>query len=146
MTYSDAAPMWDGAARRVSVRERCWRLSRHSTLGWRSGGERLGHSAEVIENPRDDGRLLDAPNHAKLAAAAVAGFDVDGEDALEPLSRAPACPWLASLRCSDVDECRRPTRLGLGANLYERERFAHGVGGPRSSRRLRAVIKDNLPA
>jgi len=64
-------------------------LNRRFTLGRRSGRaspiERLAHSAEVIENPLDDGGLLDARHHPKLAAAAPAGFDVDHEDALEPL-------------------------------------------------------------
>ena len=56
-------------------------LNRRFTLGRRSGRaspiERLAHAAEVIENPLDDGGLLDARNHPKLAAAAPVGFDVD---------------------------------------------------------------------
>jgi hypothetical protein len=59
--------------------------------------ERLAHSAEVIENPLDDGRLFDACDDAKLAAAAPAGFDVDCEDALEPL-RLSHCPMFVGGR------------------------------------------------
>jgi len=79
--FLDAAPIRDRSARRVSIPGAVLGLNRRFTLGRRSGRaspiERLAHSAEVIENPLDDGWLLDARNHPKLAAAAPVGFDVD---------------------------------------------------------------------
>ena len=47
--------------------------------------ERLLVPDEVLEDPLDDLRLLNARNYPQCAATATAGVDVDGERALEPL-------------------------------------------------------------
>jgi hypothetical protein len=46
---------------------------------------RLAVAPEVLENPLDDGRILDARDHPQLPATAAAGLDVDGKDTLEAL-------------------------------------------------------------
>jgi hypothetical protein len=38
---------------------------------------RVAFAAEVLQNPLDDGCILDARDHPKLPAAAAAGLDVD---------------------------------------------------------------------
>jgi hypothetical protein len=47
--------------------------------------DRLGIVTQVLKNPLDHGRLLDARDHPQLPAAAPAGLDIDGKDTLEAL-------------------------------------------------------------
>jgi hypothetical protein len=48
--------------------------------------------AEVLKNPLNHGRILDAGDHPELSAAALAGLYVDGKDALEALRPSPNTP------------------------------------------------------
>ena len=41
--------------------------------------------AEMVQNPLDDGGLLNAGDHPQLPAALAAGLNVDGEYPLEAL-------------------------------------------------------------
>lgn len=62
-----------------------------------------GVAAEVVENPLDDLRILDARDHPQLPAAAFASLDVDGKDApqaLRPGQR--ALPAFAPVSCASL--------------------------------------------
>ena len=65
------------------------------------GIDRLGVTAEVLENPFNDRGRLDAGNDPQTAAALPAGLDVDGEhppEALRPVHR----PLPIGGRCLDA--------------------------------------------
>jgi hypothetical protein len=66
--------------RPVVVRTRAARMRR---IG------RLGVAAEVLENPVDQRRRLDARDHPQPPAAAAADLNVDGKDTLEALRPGP---------------------------------------------------------
>jgi hypothetical protein len=56
-------------------------LGRRTTrIGWI---KRVCIASEVLENPFDDGRILNARDHLKLPAAAPADLNVDGKDTFE---------------------------------------------------------------
>jgi hypothetical protein len=69
-----------------------------------SGIDRLAVAAEVLENPLDHGRFLDARDHPQLPAAPPADRDVDRKDTFEALrpARGPLPVvrgrWLAGLQ------------------------------------------------
>ena len=97
---------------------------------------RLRITAEMFQNPIDDGWVLDAGDHLELPAAAPADLDVDRKDTFEalrpgqrPLSVAGR--WLAGL-----------DRLA-GSN---RARFGHDPCPLRARRRKHAVISRQMGA
>jgi hypothetical protein len=47
--------------------------------------------AEVLKNPLDHGRLLDAGDHPQLPVAALAELNIYGKDTLEPLRPRKLC-------------------------------------------------------
>ena len=58
----------------------------------------LRNVAEMVQNPLDDGGLLDAGDHPQLPAALPAGLDIDGEHPPEAL-----CPRHRPLPVADRD-------------------------------------------
>lgn len=81
-----------------------------------------GITAEVLQDPFNDRRRLDAGDDAQAAAAFAAGLDVDGKDALE------------SLRLSLIARCRSvaaasPRSLAAAAQVLGTIRARSGLAG-----------------